>query len=73
MKWQHQATPYLAQAVYDNQRCTQEVAAGWILTHDVLVPHLDGHQSAKELTELLDKQIELPLSAHTHHTGRLQL
>lgn len=66
MEWQHQETPYLAQAVYDNQCCTQEVAAGWILANDVLVPHLDGHQSTKELTELFDKQIKLSLSAHTH-------
>lgn len=56
---------YLTKTVNDNQRCPQEVAAGWIFTHDVLVPQLDGNQSSEKLTQLLYEQIKLPLKSHT--------
>lgn len=56
---------YLTKTVNDNQRCPQEVAAGWIFTHDVLVPQLDGNQGSEKLTQLLYEQIKLPLKSHT--------
>lgn len=56
---------YLTKTVNDNQRCPQEVAAGWIFAHDVLVPQLDGNQSSEKLTQLFYEQIKLPLKSHT--------
>lgn len=55
------AAAHLAEAVHDDEDPTQEVAAGWIISHDVFVPQLDGHQGAEQLAQLLNNQIKLSL------------
>lgn len=55
---------YLAEAVDDDERGPQEVTVGRVFSHDVLVPQLDGHQSPKQLAQLLDQQVELTLDKH---------
>lgn len=52
---------HLAEAVHDDEDATQEVAAGWIIPHDVFVPQLDGHQGAEQLAQLLNNQVKLSL------------
>lgn len=52
---------YLAQAVDDDEGSPKEIAARWVLSHDVFIPQLDGHQSPEELAELFNHQVDLPL------------
>lgn len=56
---------YLAEAVDNDESSSQEVTVGRVLSHDVLVPQLDGHQSPKQLAQLLDQQVKLPLGENT--------
>lgn len=52
---------YLADAVDDNEYGPQDVTAGRVFAHDVLIPQLDWHKGAKQLTKLLYQQVELSL------------
>lgn len=62
---------YLAEAVDDDKCGSQEVAVGGVFSHDILVPQLDWHQGPKQLAQVLDQQVKLPLDKlkkikHTH-------
>lgn len=50
----------LAEAVDDDERGSQQVAGGRFISHDVLIPQLDGQQRPKQLAELLQQQVQLP-------------
>lgn len=52
---------HLADAVDDDECGSQDVTAGWVFAHNVFIPQLDWHKGAKELAELLDQQVEIPL------------
>lgn len=59
--------PHLAEAVEDHQNPSQKVAVGGVITHDVLIPQLDGDKRSEQLAQLLDDQIELSLKPHRKH------
>lgn len=59
--------PHLAEAVEDHQDPSQKVAVGGVITHDVLIPKLNGDKRSEELAQLLDDQIELSLKPHRKH------
>lgn len=50
-----------AETVQNEEDSSEEIAAGWIVPHDVLVPQLDRDQGAEELAHLFNDQVELPL------------
>lgn len=52
---------HLADTVDYDECGSQDVTAGWIFAHNVLIPQLDWHEGAKQLTELLDQQVVLSL------------
>lgn len=58
-------TDYLAKAVDDDKCGSQEVTVRGVLSHDVLVPQLDGYQGPKQLAQLLDQQVEFTLNKRT--------
>lgn len=56
---------YLANAVDDDKCGSQDVTVGRLFAHDVLVPQLDWQKGPKQLAQLLDQQVELPLDNNT--------
>lgn len=55
----------LADDVDNDEYGSQDVTAGRVFAHDVLVPQLNGQEGTEQLTELLDQQVELSLVRNT--------